>query len=144
MTHINHLPADDESLITTEFDDNDPATWPDTSYAGNERDLAYALSEETMAWYDTAIDYTDEDQEDEQHHAAFNLFLLIIMHPAAARALIDERFTDDEVDAFRQQMEDDANENSGDYFTTAMRTRLTAYRTLMDLTAQFRRKTNES
>lgn len=137
MTHINHLPENDDEVTEVAFDYEDPTTWPDTSYAGRERDLCNVLNNETMEWYYCMASYGNDD-----NYNAWALFNMLMVHSAAARAMTDAEAIDDEsLDKLIAQIQDDANENSGDYFKTALNYRLEVWTTLQDLTSQFRNQT---
>lgn len=137
MTHINYLPDSDGDPADWEnFNADDPTTWPNDSYAGRERDLAYFVNDDTMQWYHTMTDYGYDE-----NYNAWALFNMLMMHPAAARAMITDELSDELVDKMIAQIQDDANENSGDYFRVALDTRLTAWKTLQDLAASFRART---
>jgi hypothetical protein len=132
-----------DTTNTEPFDYADPASWPDGSYAANERNLAYALTDDTMEWYNTMKGYGYERDEYGVDPTSWHLFNLLMMNEAAFLAMIDlNGNTTEAALELRQQVQDDANDGSGDFFTTAMNVRYAAWTQLKDLIAKVRTEFN--
>jgi hypothetical protein len=111
------------------FDDLNNA--PDDSYIGHERDLADLVDDPTLEAIETALE-TDE-------FAAYTLFILLMMNPVAAENMTYEDPTD-----LIRHCQDDARDDSSEAFQVRLAQRMAARKTLRDLTASYRRHTEEN
>lgn len=107
------------------FDSTDLATWPDDSFAGQERDLADLLDDTTLE----ALGYAYEGHND-LAPISYAVYYLLMMHDEAFLAMtgaaglgLDNPLAASRM-ALRNTVRDDANENSGDYFELRLRQRL--------------------
>lgn len=129
-------------MTDTEYDPQDPSSWPDDSYDGRERDLANLLNGDTMEWVHVMNEYGYSIDESGINPTSWHLFNLLMMHPTAARAMTDAEAIDDEsLDKLIAQIQDDAHDGSGDAFQIALSYRYQVWTTLQDLTSQFRNQT---
>jgi len=128
----------------TDFDYNDPTTWEDTSYAGNERDLAYMLDDATMEWFNTMKEYGYTRDDAGIDPTAWHLFNMLLMSKAHFLAHIElDQAEPAEALELWHQIRADAREDSGDFFSTALNTRWAIWITLQDLTAKYRDMANK-
>lgn len=107
------------------FDYAQPDTWNETSFAGQERDLADLIDDTTLE----ALGYAYEGQNDFAP-ISYTIYTLLMMNDEAFLAMTgasDTGPTDQRRVtrmALRNTIRDDANENSGDYFEIRLRQRL--------------------
>lgn len=115
----------------TDFDITRPDTWPDTSYAGHERDFADLLDDDTMTSLGYAYEITTDADGSAFTQAAYAIFQLMLGHEAAFLAMtgaagigpIDSRWAHRM--ALRSTIQhEDANDESGYHFEIRLRQRL--------------------
>jgi hypothetical protein len=114
-----------------DFDLADPATWPDDSYAGRERDFADLLDDDTMASLGFAYELVTDADGADFTQASYAVFHLMLGHEAAFLAMtgaagigpVDSRWASRM--ALRSTIQYiDANDSSGMYFEIRLRQRL--------------------
>jgi hypothetical protein len=121
----------------TNYDlDNAPAD----SFMGHERDLADALTDDAMDYIEVAMEY--DPTEDDM--SIFYLYTLLMMNMPAALALTDMDPAEEDLVELITNLQDDANDSSGDYFKERIHQRLAARKTLRRLTDNFARRIEEN
>lgn len=112
------------------FDLQMPDTWDDTSFAGQERDLADLLDDTTLEALTYAYELVTDADGAEFTQATYTIYTLMMMHDEAFLAMtgaagtgpIDPRWAHRM--ALRNTIRDDANDGSGMYFDIRLRQRL--------------------
>lgn len=112
--------------------------WPADSYGGHERDLADALTDDAMDYIEVALEYdpTDDDM------SIFYLYVMLMMHPAAARALTDVDEAEWDLAELIQSLKDDARDDSGEIFKERIQQRLALRKTLRRLGEHLTKENN--
>jgi hypothetical protein len=109
------------------IDYTDPNSWPDTSYAANERDLADMISDDVLEWMTNVNDYQNIDLDDDFINSFFVLLMMseeTLLGATGAAGLTPQDERRAHRLALRRTIEYDTNENSGEYFTIRIRQRL--------------------
>lgn len=103
---------------------------PDDSYIGRERDLADALTDDTLEFYEALTETHDEDA------ATWALFLLLMMNYDAARAMtiVDEAEWD--LKELLDAIQDDARGDSSEAFGQRLAERTAIRKTIRNFATQ--------